>query len=83
MGKAIEESEIKGMFKVPQYTSLFYKLIIIHALSTCYFAMFNGAYLRHEAELEKKAKKEEEKEKLLLDLHKKHEIAGYGAVEPN
>eukprot|EP00579_Thalassiosira_antarctica_P001250 CAMPEP_0201869308 /NCGR_PEP_ID=MMETSP0902-20130614/2867_1 /ASSEMBLY_ACC=CAM_ASM_000551 /TAXON_ID=420261 /ORGANISM="Thalassiosira antarctica, Strain CCMP982" /LENGTH=869 /DNA_ID=CAMNT_0048394793 /DNA_START=81 /DNA_END=2690 /DNA_ORIENTATION=- len=83
VGTASDESETKGMFEVPQYTFSFYMLIIIHALSTCYFATFNGTYLRHEAELEKKAKKEEEKEKLLSDLHKKHEAAGYGAVEPN
>lgn len=80
VGTARDASEIKSMVEVPQYTFSFYMLIIIHAVSTCYFATFNGTYLRYEAESAKKAKKEEEKEKLLSDLHQQH---GYGAVEPN
>lgn len=86
VGTATDESEIKGMFEVPQYTFSFYMLIIIHAFSTCYFASFNGTYLRHEAELDKKAKKEEEKARLLESLHTKHAADGghgYGSLEPN
>ena len=85
VGTEQDESEIKSMFEVPQYTFSFYMLIIIHAFSTCYFATFNGKYLRHEAELEKKAKKEEEKERLLEDLHREHAVGGYGSmsVAPN
>mmetsp|Transcript_19947 Transcript_19947/g.41986 ORF Transcript_19947/g.41986 Transcript_19947/m.41986 type:complete len:843 (+) Transcript_19947:263-2791(+) len=83
VGTQRDASEIKSMFEVPQYTFSFYMLIIIHAVSTCYFATFNGTYLRHEAELEKKAKKEEKKAKLLDDLHKQHGVGGYGAMEPN
>ena len=76
------------MYEVPQYTFSFYMLIIIHAVSTCYFATFNGTYLRYEAEEAKKAKKEAEREKLLADLQEKHGSsgglnAGYGSVEPN
>lgn len=69
--------KIPGMDKVPEYTFSFYMLIIIHACSTVFFATFNGTYLRYEAEEEKKAKKEEERAKLLADLHKQH---GYGAM---
>lgn len=85
VGTDRDESEIKSMFEVPQYTFSFYMLIIIHAVSTCYFATFNGKYLRYEAELDKKEKKEQEKEKLLEDLHKQHGVGGYGAIgaEPN
>lgn len=79
VGTSRDASEIKSMFEVPQYTFSFYMLIIIHACSTCYFATFNGTYLRYEAELEKKEKKEEEKEKLLSELQNQH----YGSVEPS
>ena len=44
----------------PEYTFSFYLLIILHAGITFFFATFNGRYLRLEAELEKKRKKEEE-----------------------
>lgn len=81
VGTATDESVIKSMFEVPQYTFSFYMLIIIHAVSTCYFATFNGTYLRYEAETEKKEKKAEEKQQLLSDLHQQH--AAYGSVEPN
>jgi hypothetical protein len=77
VGTAPEESDVKSMFEVPQYTFSFYLLIIIHACSTLYFATFNGTYLRHEAETEKKAKKEEEKQRLLSQNE------GYGSVDPN
>ncbi|KAL7539707.1 hypothetical protein ACHAXR_009598 [Thalassiosira sp. AJA248-18] len=85
VGTARDESEIKSMFEVPQYTFSFYLLIIIHAVSTCYFATFDGTYLRHEAELEKKAKKEELKAERLNDLQEQHRsgqgvVAGYGSV---
>mmetsp|Transcript_5347 Transcript_5347/g.11737 ORF Transcript_5347/g.11737 Transcript_5347/m.11737 type:complete len:840 (+) Transcript_5347:52-2571(+) len=83
VGTSRDESETKSMFEVPQFTFSFYLLIIIHAFSTCYFATFNGSYLRYEAELDKKAKKEEEKERLLEDLHKQHAAGGYGSMEPN
>ena len=72
--------------EVPQYTFSFYMLIIIHTAVTCYFMSFNGSYLRYEAKLEKKARKEEEKERMLADLHEKHasgQLTGYGAVEHN
>ena len=87
-----------GLVYLPEYTCSFYMLIIIHSSATCYFATFNGSYLRYEAELEKKADKEEEKERLLDDLHEQHEaeldkkeeeehlqreVAKYGAVAPN
>ena len=44
----------------PEYTFSFYLLIVLHAGITFFFATFNGRYLRLEAELEKKRKKEEE-----------------------
>ena len=44
----------------PEYTFSFYLLIILHAGITFFFSSFNGRYLRLEAELEKKRKKEEE-----------------------
>ena len=66
-----------GMDTVPEYTFSFYMLIIIHATSCIFFATFNGTYLRYEAEESKKAKKEEERAKLLSDLQQKH---GYGSV---
>lgn len=78
VGTAQEASDAKQMFEVPQYTFSFYMLIIIHACSTAYFATFNGKYLRYEAELEKKAKKEEEKERL-LSVHE----GGYGSLKHN
>ena len=69
--------KLGAMAEVPQYTFSFYMLIIIHAVSTCYFATFNGTYLRYDAEEAKKAKKEEERAKLLSNLHEEH---GYGAM---
>lgn len=57
---------------VPHYTFSFYMLIVIFAVATCYFATFNGMYLRYEAEEAKKEKKEEERENLLLKLHHQH-----------
>lgn len=83
VGTAHDASIIKNMAELPQYTFSFYLLIIIHAASTCYFATFNGTYLRYEAEEGKKAKKEEERRKLLSELHSQHGQHGYGAVEPN
>ena len=65
-----------GMKEVPQYTFSFYMLIVIHALSTCYFATFNGTYLRYEAEEEKKAKKEERRRLLAGGQN-----GGYGSAE--
>jgi uncharacterized protein (DUF2225 family) len=52
-------------------------LIIISAVATCYFATFNGTYLRYEAEEARKAEKESEREKLLSELQKQH---GYGSA---
>ena len=76
----LEVMKADGMKEVPQYTFSFYMLIIIHAVSTCYFATFNGTYLRYEAELEKKAQKEE-KAKLLADsYHEQQGGGGYGSV---
>lgn len=63
--------------QIPQYTFSFYMLIIISAVATCYFATFNGTYLRYEAEEAKKAEKESEREKLLSELHIQH---GYGSA---
>jgi heme/copper-type cytochrome/quinol oxidase subunit 2 len=71
VGTAKEEANTK--FEAPMYTFSFYMLIIIHALSTLYFSTFNGKYLRHEAELAKKAKMEKEENEYL---------SGYGSVVP-
>jgi hypothetical protein len=59
------------------YTFSFYLLIVIFALATCYFATFNGMYLRYEAEEAKKAKKEEESQN--NNLH--HYGIGYGSIQ--
>jgi len=83
VGTSRDESETQHMFEVPQYTFSFYLLIILHVISTCYFATFNGSYLRYEAELGKEAKNKEEKERLLEDLHKQHAADGYGSIVPN
>jgi MFS family permease len=64
---------------VPHYTFSFYLLIVIFALATCYFATFNGMYLRYEAEEAKKAKKEEEESQ--NNLH--HYGIGYGSLQRN
>ena len=61
---------------IPHYTFSFYMLIVIFAVATCYFATFNGMYLQYEADEAKKAKKEEERENLLSNLH--HHGIGYG-----
>ncbi|KAL7499858.1 hypothetical protein ACHAWT_007878 [Skeletonema menzelii] len=66
------------MFEVPQFTFSFYMLIIIHACSTMYFATFNGSYLRYEAEEEKKAAKEEKRQRILAEMQQN---GGYGAVD--
>ena len=58
------------------YTFSFYLLIVIFALATCYFATFNGMYLRYEAEEAKKAKREEESQN---NLH--HYGIGYGSIQ--
>jgi len=81
VGTATSESGIKSMFELPQYTFSFYLLIVMHAVSTCYFATFNGTYLRYNAETAKKELKAEEKQNLLEDLQQQH--AAYGSVEPN
>ena len=64
------------MAEVPQYTFSFYLLIVIHASATVYFATFNGSYLRYDAEREKKAKKDAERERLMAQRRGQ----GYGAV---
>lgn len=64
---------------VPHYTFSFYLLIVIFALATCYFATFNGMYLRYEAEEAKKAKKMEEESQ--NNLH--HYGIGYGSLQRN
>jgi len=79
VGTAPKEEDVKSMFEVPQYTFSFYMLIIIHACSTLFFATFNGKYLRYEAELEKKAKKEEAEQERLISMHE----GGYGSVDIN
>ena len=68
---------------VPHYTFSFYLLIVIFAAATCYFATFNGAYLRYEAEEAKKAKKEEERENSLSGMHRNHHGIGYGSLGMN
>ena len=78
--KDVQTNDIVGkagelMGEVPQYTFSFYLLIVIHASATIYFATFNGTYLRYEAELEKKAKKEAERERLIAERRTQ-----YGAV---
>jgi hypothetical protein len=65
---------------VPHYTFSFYLLIVIFALATCYFATFNGMYLRYEAEEAKKANKEEQ-ESQNNNLH--HYGIGYGSLQRN
>jgi len=74
-----------SMWELPQYTFSFYLLICIHAVSTVYFATFNGTYLRHEAELEKKAIKEAKREKLLAARRQTsgQQQGGYGSIEHN
>ncbi|KAL3798160.1 hypothetical protein HJC23_005721 [Cyclotella cryptica] len=73
------------MFEVPQYTFSFYMLIIIHACSTLYFSTFDGKYLRYEAELEKKATKENEKNQYLLEQQQQQQQQQmlYGSIGPN
>jgi MFS family permease len=78
VGTAKEEANTK--FEAPMYTFSFYMLIVIHALSTLYFSTFNGKYLRHEAELAKKAKIEREENEHLMQ---EQQESGYGSVEPN
>lgn len=73
--------ETQKYFEVPQYTFSFYLLIVIHACSTLYFASFNGRYLRNEAELEKKANKENRA--LLSSNEEETHNASYGAVGIN
>ena len=71
---------------VPHYTFSFYLLIVIFALATCYFATFNGIYLRYEAEEAKRAKKKEEEEsqKILSNLHHQYHLGiGYGSLQRN
>ncbi len=63
---------------IPHYTFSFYLLIVIFATVTCYFATFNGAYLRYKVKEAKKAKKEEERENLLSGMHWHHQAIGYG-----
>ena len=70
--------EKASKFDQPMYTFSFYMLIIIHACSTLYFSSFNGKYLRHEAELAKKAKQEKEKNEYLMQ--QEQEQMGYGSV---
>ena len=72
-----------GPVQMPEYTCSFYMLIIIHSLATCYFATYNGIYLRYEAELKKKEEKIDEKNRLLSELHMQQEKARYGATAPN
>lgn len=76
--EALDALRADGMREVPQYTFSFYMLIVIHAVSTCYFATFNGTYLRYEAEEEKKAKKEEKRRLIAAGGG-----GSYGAAEPN
>lgn len=64
--------------EVPQYTFSFYLLIVIHASATIYFATFNGTYLRYEAELEKKAKKDAERERLIAEHRSQYGSVGGG-----
>ena len=68
---------------VPHYTFSFYMLIVIFAAATCYFATFNGSYLRYEAEEAKIAKKEEEKESMLSGRRLNHHGIGYGSLGAN
>jgi hypothetical protein len=79
VGRSPDASEIENIAtsQLPQYTFSFYMLIIISAVATCYFATFNGTYLRYEAEEARKAEKESEREKLLSELQKQH---GYGSA---
>ncbi len=59
---------------------------MIFAAASCYFATFNGAYLRYKAEeakKAKKAKKEEERENLLSGMHWHHQAIGYGSTGIN
>ena len=78
VGRTPDASEIEDISSgLPQYTFSFYMLIIISAVATCYFATFNGAYLRYEAEEARKAEKESEREKLLSELQQQH---GYGSA---
>lgn len=78
VGTASKEENAK--FEAPMYTFSFYMLIIIHACSTLYFSTFNGKYLRHEAELAKKAKQEQEQNEYLMQQQQE---TGYGSVAPN
>jgi magnesium-transporting ATPase (P-type) len=80
VGTIHDESENR---QFPHYTFSFYCLIVIFAAATCYFATFNGAYLRYEAEEAKKAKKEEERDNLRSDLHQHHHGIGYGSLGTN
>ena len=75
VGRTPDASEVES--KLPQYTFSFYMLIIICTVATCYFATFNGTYLRYEAEEARKAEKESERERLLSELQKQHE---YGSA---
>jgi hypothetical protein len=79
VGRSPDASEIENIAtsQLPQYTFSFYMLIIMSAVATCYFATFNGTYLRYEAEEARKAEKESEREKLLSELQKQH---GYGSA---
>jgi hypothetical protein len=77
VGTIRDESENRH---VPHYTFSFYMLIVIFAAATCYFATFNGSYLRYEAEEAKKAKKEEEMENMLPDRRPNHHGIGYGSL---
>lgn len=80
VGTIHDESENR---QFPHYTFSFYCLIVIFAAATCYFATFNGAYLRYEAEEAKKAKKKEEGDNLRSDLHQHHHGIGYGSLGTN
>jgi hypothetical protein len=78
VGTSTKETNTK--FEAPMYTFSFYMLIVIHACSTLYFSTFNGKYLRHEAELAKKAKLEQEQ----IDYMQQHQqTEGYGSIGAN
>jgi len=55
-------------FERPQYTFSFYMLIFIHAVSTVYFATFNGVYKRHEYEKKRDNETENDKQNQYDDV---------------